>query len=131
MYLIMSWFANVSNCRNCETLSNSYFDFFQHTKLANKAEDSCLKINKYYVIFRKFDTYQIAFHMICQQHKTRKAILQFVKIGVLVNFIIQAFKFCKIAPLFCASVSNTRENLRELREFLFHKIRTWVYMGSM
>ena len=24
--------------------------------------------NKYYVIFRKFDTYQIAFFMTCQQH---------------------------------------------------------------
>ena len=42
--------------------------------------------------------------------------------GVLVNFIIQELIFCNIAQLFCLSVSLLRENLRELRQNLKHKI---------
>ena len=45
------------------------------------------------------------------------------------NFIIQELKFCKIAQLFCLSVSLLRENM-ELREFLFHKIPTLVKRKS-
>ena len=50
---------------------------------------------------------------------TKIAIWQFGKIGVLVNFIIQELKFCKVAQLFCVSVSLVRENLRELIRFFF------------
>ena len=44
--------------------------------------------------------------------------------GVLVNFIIQELKFCKIAQLFFVSVSLVRGKFEGTREFLFQKIRT-------
>ena len=34
---------------------------------------------------------------------------------LIVNFTVQELKSCKIAQLFCVSVSLVRENLRELR----------------
>jgi hypothetical protein len=44
MYLIMSWFANVSNCRNFEILRNIHFDFFQVQNWnSQQGRDSCLK----------------------------------------------------------------------------------------
>jgi hypothetical protein len=50
------------------------------------------------------------------------------KIGVLVNFIVQELKFCKIAQLLIfvifVSVSLVRENVRGLRGNLKHKIPT-------
>ena len=55
-------------CWIFEILRNIYFDFFFNSKLRQQGRDSCLKIDKYYVIFRKFDTYQIAFLMKCQRH---------------------------------------------------------------
>ena len=54
-------------------LRNIYFCFFFNVQNwdSQQGRDSCLKINKYYVIFRKFDTYQIAFLMTCQRHYSR------------------------------------------------------------
>ena len=46
--------------------------------------------------------------------------MKFTK-NILVNFIIQELKFCKIAQHFCVSVSLVRENLGELRENKKHK----------
>ena len=52
------------------------------------------------------------------------------KLSILTKLIfwsILTFKnwsFAKIAQLFCVS-SSRRENLRESKELLFHKIRTW------
>ena len=55
--------------------------------------------------------------------------LQFSKIDVLVNFIIQQLNFSKLASLFCDSVSFVRQNLRGLREVLTHKIPTQVILA--
>ena len=55
--------------------------------------------------------------------------MQFGKIGVLVNLIVQELKFCKLISFWIeifASVSLKVENLRGLREDLKHKIRTYV-----
>ena len=56
--------------RNLEILRNILFWFFFHVQIWDSQEgrDSCLKINKYYVIFRDFEI-EIAFLMTCQQHK--------------------------------------------------------------
>ena len=48
--------------------------------------------------------------------------LQFSKIGVLVNYIIKDYKFCKVAQLFLWSVSLATVNLSGLREF-YRKIQ--------
>ena len=45
---------------------------------SQQGRDSCLKINKYCVIFWKFDTYQIAFLMKCQQHKPAKKNMYYI-----------------------------------------------------
>ena len=56
-------------------------NFFQSTKLRQpkQGRDSCLKINKYYIIFRNFVTFQITFHMRCQQHKNRFCEMEILK----------------------------------------------------
>ena len=53
---------------------------------------------------------------------------QFGKICVLVNVIIHELNFCKIAQFFCLSVSLLKENWREMRENIKHKI--WTLMVS-
>ena len=54
--------------------------------------------------------------------------MQFGKIGVYVNFIIQNFDVLQIAQLLAqvifVPVSLVKENLRGLRDNLKHKIRT-------
>ena len=62
--------------RNIEILCNILFWFFFNVQNWDSQEgrDSCLKINKYYVIFRDFLASrfcQIAFLMTCQQHWSR------------------------------------------------------------
>ena len=57
--------------------------------------------NKYYIIFRKFDTYQIAFLMTCPRHKNGK-------------WILLQSQYCKLRITHCTLQISFRKLAKEI-----------------
>ena len=62
---------------------------------------------------QNFNSWMIKFRVV--QKKKPFEPWQFGKIGVLVNFIIDKLKFCKITQVFCAPVSLVRGKFERIK----------------